>query len=152
MKDGSATGYDIILPEFLKHLGPKAKSCLASFYMRITGEKKDVASGKSHRHPETQQEPKSRGQLPPNILATRGVNQIVCHVSIQYRFSYPAIRYLPIPQKILRYDSIRYRSILIDIMILYTHFKQPSTLVVGASFMLALCLHYIYILISSPDT
>ncbi len=48
----------------------------------------------------------------------RGVNQMVRHDSIRYRFSYPAIRYLPIPQKIIRYDSIRYRSILIDISIL----------------------------------
>ncbi len=147
VKDGSATGYDIILPEFLKHLGPKAKSCLASFYMRITGEKKDVASGKSHRHPETQQEPKSRGQLLPNILATRSVNQIVRHHTHTQR--YDICRFL---KRFYDTITIRYRSISIDIMILYTHFKQPSTLVVGASFMLALCLHYIYILISSPDT
>ncbi len=40
VKDGSAAGYDNILPEFLKHLGPKAKSWLASFYTRITREKK----------------------------------------------------------------------------------------------------------------
>ncbi len=40
VKDGSAAGYDNILPEFLKHLGPKAKAWLASFYTRITREKK----------------------------------------------------------------------------------------------------------------
>ncbi len=57
----------------------------------------------------------------------RGVNQMVRHDSIRYRFSYPAIRYLKIPQKIIRFDSIRYRSIIdIDIIILYTYFKQPS--------------------------
>ncbi len=49
-------------------------------------------------------------------LIIRGVNRMVRHDSIQYRFSYPAMRYLPIPQKILRYGSIRfdtgvYRSI-----------------------------------------
>ncbi len=54
---------------------------------------------------------------------------MVRHDSIRYRFSYSAIRYLPIPQKIIRYDLIRYRSILIDISIwsYYTYFKQPST-------------------------
>ncbi len=40
VKDGSAAGYDSILPEFLKHFGPKAKSWLASFCTRITREKK----------------------------------------------------------------------------------------------------------------
>ncbi len=40
VKDGSAAGYDNILPEFLKHLGPKAKAWLASFYTWITREKK----------------------------------------------------------------------------------------------------------------
>ncbi len=59
----------------------------------------------------------------------RGVNPMVRHDSIRYRFSYPAIRYLPIPQKIIQYyyDSIqeyidqyriRYRSISINISIL----------------------------------
>ncbi len=47
---------------------------------------------------------------------------------IRYRFSYPAIRYLPIPQNILRYDSIHeYFDQYIDIIILYTYFKQAST-------------------------
>ncbi len=32
----------------------------------------------------------------------RGVNQLVCHDSIRNRFSYPAIRYLAIPQKCIR--------------------------------------------------
>ncbi len=45
----------------------------------------------------------------------RGVNRMVCHDSIRYRFSYPAIRYLPISQKMIRYDSIWYRSISINI-------------------------------------
>ncbi len=60
---------------------------------------------------------------------TRGVNRMIRHDSIRYRFSYPTIRYLPIPQKIQRYDYdlIRYGSISINIMILYTYFKQPST-------------------------
>ncbi len=60
----------------------------------------------------------------------RGVNLMVRHDLIRYRFSYPAIRYLPIPQKIIRYDydSIQeYIDQYIDIMILYTYFKQPST-------------------------
>ncbi len=48
----------------------------------------------------------------------RGVNPMVRHDSIRYRFSYSAIRYLPIPQKILLNYSIRYRSISIDISIL----------------------------------
>ncbi len=34
-------------------------------------------------------------------LFIRGVNRMVRHDSIRYRFSYPAIRYLPIPQKIV---------------------------------------------------
>ncbi len=34
----------------------------------------------------------------------RGVNRMVRYDSIRYRFSYPAIQYLPIPRKILRYD------------------------------------------------
>ncbi len=38
VKDGSAAGYENILPEFLKHLGPKAKAWLASFYTRIIRE------------------------------------------------------------------------------------------------------------------
>ncbi len=42
---------------------------------------------------------------------------MVCHDSIRCRFSYPAIRYLSIPQN----SSIRYRSISIDIIILYTY-------------------------------
>ncbi len=47
---------------------------------------------------------------------------MVRHDSLQYRFSYPAIRYLPIPQKMirLRFDTGVCRSIL------YTYFKQPS--------------------------
>ncbi len=40
VKIGSAAGYDNILPEFLKHLGPKAKSWLDSFYMQLIREKK----------------------------------------------------------------------------------------------------------------
>ena len=40
MKEGSAAGYDNILPEFLKHLGPKAKSWLASFCTRVIREKR----------------------------------------------------------------------------------------------------------------
>ncbi len=62
------------------------------------------------------------------ILCSRGVNRMVCHDSIQYRFSYPAIRYLPIPQKIIWYDSIQeYIDRYIGIIILYTYFKQPFT-------------------------
>ncbi len=38
---------------------------------------------------------------PEKNHTARGVNRMVCHDSIQYRFSYLAIRYLPIPQKIL---------------------------------------------------
>ncbi len=56
-----------------------------------------------------------------HTIHTRGVNRMVRHDSIWYRFSYPAILYLPIPQKI-----IRFRSISINNMILYTYFKQPS--------------------------
>ncbi len=53
-------------------------------------------------------------------VSTRGVNRMVRHDSIRYRFSYPAIQYLQIPQKIIRYDydSIQYRSISIDILII----------------------------------
>ncbi len=35
------------------------------------------------------------------LLHIWGVNRMVHHDTIRYRFSYPAIRYLPIPQKIL---------------------------------------------------
>ncbi len=41
-------------------------------------------------------------------ISSRGVNRIVRH---------DTIRYLPIPQKMIRFD----------ILILYTYFKQPST-------------------------
>ncbi len=40
VKDDPTAGYDNILPEFLKYLEPKAKSWLASFYTRVTWEKK----------------------------------------------------------------------------------------------------------------
>ncbi len=40
VKDDPTAGYDNILPEFLKHLEPKAKSWLASFYTRVNWEKK----------------------------------------------------------------------------------------------------------------
>ncbi len=40
VKDGSAAVYENILPEFLKHLGPKAKSWLVLFYAWVTREKK----------------------------------------------------------------------------------------------------------------
>lgn len=40
VKDSSVAGYDNILSEFLKHLGPKVKSWLASFYTRTIREKK----------------------------------------------------------------------------------------------------------------
>ncbi len=61
----------------------------------------------------------------PKRLTFRGVNRMVRHDSIRYRFSYPAIRYLPIPQ--FFYDSIQeYIDRYIDIIILYTYFKQPS--------------------------
>ena len=40
VKSGTAAGYDNILPEFLKHLGPKAKTWLAAFYTRIIQEKR----------------------------------------------------------------------------------------------------------------
>ncbi len=51
-----------------------------------------------------------------NPIQIRGVNWMVRHDSIHYRFSYPTIRYLLIRQKIIWYDSIRfdtgvYRSI-----------------------------------------
>ena len=32
MKSGTTAGYDNILPEFLKRIGPRAKNCLASFF------------------------------------------------------------------------------------------------------------------------
>ena len=35
IKSGTAAGYDNILPEFLMHLGPKAKTWLVTFYTRI---------------------------------------------------------------------------------------------------------------------
>ncbi len=35
-------------------------------------------------------------------VLVRGVNRMVRQDSIRYRFSYPAIRYLPIPQKIIQ--------------------------------------------------
>jgi len=40
IKSGTAAGYDNISPEFLKHLGPKAKSWLAAFYTRIVQERR----------------------------------------------------------------------------------------------------------------
>ena len=40
MKSGTTAGYDIILPEFLKRIGPRAKNCLTSFFNRIVQEKK----------------------------------------------------------------------------------------------------------------
>jgi hypothetical protein len=40
MKSGTAAGYDNILPEFLMHLGPKAKTWLVTFYTRIIQEKR----------------------------------------------------------------------------------------------------------------
>ncbi len=53
---------------------------------------------------------------------------MVHHSSIQYRFSYPAIRYLQIPQKnyTIRFDTGGYRSIY-RYLILFTCFKQLST-------------------------
>ncbi len=42
--------------------------------------------------------------LNQDYIASRGVNRMVRHDSIRYRFSYPTIQYLPIPQKIIRYD------------------------------------------------
>ncbi len=64
------------------------------------------------------------------FVGSRGVNRMVCHNSIRYRFSYPAIRYLQILQNYtVRFDSIQeYIHRYIDIIILYTYFKQPSTL------------------------
>ncbi len=68
------------------------------------------------------------GMLWIGVYDSRGVNRMVRHDSIRYRFSYPAIRYLPIPQTIIRFDSIQeYIDRYIDIIILYTYFKQPST-------------------------
>ncbi len=62
------------------------------------------------------------------LIPIRGVNRMVRRDLIWYRFSYSAIRYLLISQKIIRYDSIQeYIDRYIDIMILYTNFKQPST-------------------------
>jgi hypothetical protein len=39
IRAGSAAGYDNTLPEFLKHLGPKALSWLTTFYTRVIQEK-----------------------------------------------------------------------------------------------------------------
>ncbi len=55
---------------------------------------------------------------------------IFADTSKNLRYITIAIRYLPIPWKIIRYDydSIQeYIDLYIDIMILYTYFKQPST-------------------------
>jgi len=40
MKSGTAAGYDNILPQFLKHMGPRAKNWLTSLFNRIVQEKK----------------------------------------------------------------------------------------------------------------
>jgi hypothetical protein len=40
IKSGTAAVYDNILPELLKHLGPKAKSWLTAFYTRIIQEQR----------------------------------------------------------------------------------------------------------------
>jgi len=40
VKSGTAAGYDNILPEFLKHLGPKAKTWLMTFFTRTVQEKR----------------------------------------------------------------------------------------------------------------
>ena len=40
MKSGTAAGYDNILPEFLMHMGPKAKTWLATFYTQTIHEKR----------------------------------------------------------------------------------------------------------------
>ena len=40
LKTGTAAGYDNILPEFLKHMGPRATEWLTSFFTRIVHEKR----------------------------------------------------------------------------------------------------------------
>jgi len=40
MKLGTAPGYDLVHPEFLKHLGPKALTWLADLFTRMTWEQR----------------------------------------------------------------------------------------------------------------
>ncbi len=86
-----------------------------------------------------------------NSELNRDVNRMVRHDSIRYRFSYPAIRYLPIPQKELTWLSVcvRFRCVCVRFRCACACFRFPRTQS-RASYMLALCLRAV--LISSPDT
>ena len=72
MKSGPAAGYDNILPELLKHMGPRAKLWLTSFFSRVVHEKRLPQTWRQARAkiiaiPKPRKDHFSRGELSTNF-------------------------------------------------------------------------------------